>query len=190
MLMLTLLYGISVTFLSMNGVQAIPGKCRYCFKTISRKDNLRRHENETCNKIRVLCECGKKIRKSSLSRHLQKYCSSKTIELQEVQADANEQQLQTNEMPQEFQPILYCNTDEQHAQDGNTVRFKIQTELSVTKNDDGTIVYSHEPIEIDGIQMVLVPASSLETNESTENESSNGKFYVIEWKIYSFHLFN
>lgn len=68
-----------------------------------------------------------------------------------------------------------ANSNEQHAQDGNTTCYEIQTNLRMRKNDDGTISYSHDRIEVDGIQMVLVPASALELDPEPI-EVENGKF--------------
>lgn len=72
------------------------------------------------------------------------------------------------------------NSNEQHTLDGNTTCYEIQTKLRVTKNDDGTIIYNHDKIEIDGIQMVLVPASTFDTIELSKNVPTNGKFYLIQ----------
>lgn len=124
---------------------ATPGKCRYCFKKINRKDNLRRHENETCGKDRIMCKCGKKIRKSSLTRHLQKYLCD----------------LETNEMSQGLP-------------NESTDCYDIHTKVRVTKLDDGSIEFKHDRIEIDGIQMVLIPASSV----GLADVPSSGKFYA------------
>lgn len=89
----------------MNGVGALPGKCRYCFKEITRKDNLRRHETQTCEKVRISCKCGMKIRKSSLSRHLQKcdwYCKTNEIPPETEIDKSGQQQAQLNEMQKDF----------------------------------------------------------------------------------------
>lgn len=50
----------------------------------------------------------------------------------------------------------------------------------MTKNDDGTTVYNQDPIEINGVPMILVPVSSVETIQLSENASTNGKFNWFE----------
>lgn len=132
----------------MNGAQvtAAPGKCRYCGKIIRRKDNLRRHELQTCQKNRILCKCGKEIRKSSLSRHLNKYdCLKSSMEMPNVN-----------------------NTNLSEPNTQNTRSYKIETELHVTTTENGTIIYKHDLISIDGCQMMLVPASTFNSTEIPE----------------------
>lgn len=144
----------------MNTVAAIDGECRYCHKIITRKDNLRRHEEETCNKIRIFCDCGIFIRKSSLSRHLKKCTSSKKIEI--PRGDVQEPQINTS------------------VQNGNTKCFQIQLQLHVTETD-GNVTYKHDKIEVNGINMMLVPTEfavkvckNYNAIEPSENSSSNG----------------
>lgn len=51
---------------------------------------------------------------------------------------------------------------------GETACFKIETEIRVTTKN-GMITYEHDPIELNGIQMVLVPASSFCSIEHSPN---------------------
>lgn len=165
----------------MNGANTKTGECRYCSKKIKRKDNLRRHEAETCQKSRITCECGIKLRKSSLARHRTKCAAyreatttSTSVNTHEIptpesetttieqHATMNEETPQTeatelhalNELPLEF---------DQRSQNEMTTSITLQTNVRVTKKCDGTILFDHDPIEINGIPMVLVPASMLTT---------------------------
>lgn len=123
-----------------------------------------------------------KIRKSSLSRHLQKcdwYCKTNEIPPETEIDKSGQQQAQLNETPQESIDKI----SEQHdntIQDDNTTCVKIQIEIRVIKNDDGTTVYNQDPIEINGVPMILVPVSSVETIQLSENASTNGKFNWFE----------
>lgn len=127
----------SVIWLIMNGVQAslppTPGQCRYCGKKIKRKDNLRTHEQQTCQKDKILCVCGKLIRKSSLSRHTNKYKCNEATHVPENDVEPTQSASYT---------------------------LKITTEVSIT-NNDGVMTYQHEPIFINGVEMLIVPAVSV-----------------------------
>lgn len=45
---------------------------------------------------------------------------------------------------------------------------KVETNVRV-QSEDGQISITHDPIIIDGVQLVLVPASAIITTQSTEN---------------------
>lgn len=133
----------------------VPGKCRYCGKAIKRIDNLRRHEKETCELARILCVCGKKWRKSSLFRHLKTFGCENTANPEEISiVESSAQQVQNS-----------------NSGGVNTKTYKLNIEVRITENDDGTIGFNYDAIEIGGNQMVLVPASSL----SLVNTVSAGK---------------
>lgn len=106
------------------------------------------------------CKCGKQIRKSSLSRHIKKYGCSKDLE-----------------MPKENHGLqTKPNTCEQHKQNGNTRTFKLQTDVHVTTKEDGTVIFTHDPIEIDGRQMVVAPVALFQNIEIAEYAFPDGKY--------------
>lgn len=52
----------------------------------------------------------------------------------------------------------------------NTKRFQIIVELIVTQNEDGTITFTHDPIEIEGNSLVIAPALCFESLEKGKIE--------------------
>lgn len=167
----------------MNGANAKAGECRYCSKKIKKKCNLDRHEEETCLGIRITCVCGMKLRKSSLKRHHMKCdvyrkaeATSTSLNTHEIRSESEtttmEQHATMNEVTHELQnestesyalnevPIVSeAKISDQHSQNEITTCVTLQTNVRVTKKCDGTTSYEHDPIEINGIPMILVPAS-------------------------------
>lgn len=109
--------------------------CKKCNYRSNRYDNLKRHIKEKHMKIKVSCECGKKMTKSALSRHQRMTCSIRSK--------------QSNLTPATIVAI-----------EERTVSFNIQ----LIKLSDGTITIKHDAINVDGHLFNLVQSKEGEKN--------------------------
>lgn len=117
--------------------KTITRKCRYCLKSFSRTDNLKRHETQTCEKKKIKCECGLSIAPSSLLRHKEsgaclKQQAKKDVQIQ-IQVESQTNACKNKQIVDEsgMVPNACGHTDHIDCQ-------KKQIALSVIQNNDGT----------------------------------------------------
>lgn len=120
-----------------------------CGFTTNRSDNFDRHKLSH-SKEKIQCECGKLLAPSSVWRHKSKACF-----------------LRAKEAPVAQKPI-----DLIAPAFPNESVVKVETNVHV-EEADGQISFRHDPIVINGIQFVLVPASSIMTSNPPPLQHTN-----------------
>lgn len=130
-------------------------KCTY--KSI-RLDRVNRHVSTVHNKKKALCECGKLISPSVLSRHKKESCS---LRLNRANFPKKTKANKHDEVK--------CGVET------GTIQCKYQIHTS----DDGLVTITHDKIMINGIQMTLVPVTQPECN------APQGTFSIIIQQTYT-----
>lgn len=144
--------------------------CKDCGYQTKRSDNYNRHL-KTHSKERIQCDCGRWMSKASLWRHKSNVCS----------------------MNRPKEPAQVPND---HSGSTNERIVKIETDVHVHEKD-GHVWFDHDPIVVDGVQLVLIPAASIVTMhpdiEVSHDVNSNGKrtlrkevFLLFDMNLYSY----
>lgn len=119
--------------------------CKHCKYQTDRADNYKRHLKTHSNE-RIKCQCGILLSEASIWRHKSNACSMKT----------------TKETAQE--PI------QDYDESTNEKIVKIEAYVRVRKKD-GQVWFDHDPIVVDDVELVMIPAASIVTMypQSTED---------------------
>lgn len=113
-------------------------QCKFCDFTSMQKDRVARHESQTCNKEKVICECGGSVAKSGLARHKKTNLHSTKMEAK-MSATVNG-------------PV------------GDLEIRKVVSNIRIITQEDGKKLIQPEPVTIEGISMVLTPVSAIESS--------------------------
>lgn len=119
------------------------GKCRYCSVEIKRSDNLKRHENFTCQNKRVTCDCGLEIAATSLQKHQKNHCPLQKTKFDDI-----------------VLPPMIKENDIESVEDK-----MIQFNAKIIKCKNGKVMLQHGEINISNTRMMLVPAAMLDKSE-------------------------
>lgn len=110
--------------------------CEKCEYQTDRPGNLERHK-QTHSKERIQCDCGKLLSEAALWRHKKNACPIKSTKTA---------------------PVIDHNALSEKV-------VKVETNVRVQQKD-GHVWFNHDPIVIDGIQLVLIPAASIVTMDA------------------------
>lgn len=131
--------------------------CKKCNHQTNRLENIKRHIEDTHLKMKVTCECGKRMAKSSLSRHKRLSCKPLT----RTQSEST--------------PIFTVSVKE----------FTVDSfKIKLITSSDGSRAVLHDPVQVDGYPYNLSPTKTSEINLIEDMQMIHPIGYVLKSLIF------